>query len=83
MSVETKVKHLDGREHLVARLERLLNQAREGKIKAIAYTIVNDDNSISTGWRYNNGVIDVYLAAGVSDLSHRLFHQRYATGDEE
>lgn len=77
------VQHLDGREHLVARVERLLEKAKTGSIKAIAYAVVNDDNTITTGWRFNNRVDSVFISAGVHDLAFRLDFLRHSTGDEE
>lgn len=75
--------HLDGREHLVDRLERLLKQAQTGVIKAIAYAVVNEDNTITTGWRINNRVDTTVIATGVHDLAFRIDFLRHSTGDEE
>lgn len=75
--------HLDGREHLIGKLEGLLQKAKDGRIKSIAYAVVNDDNSITTGWRMNNRVDGAFVSAGVSDLAFRIAYQRHAVGDEE
>lgn len=35
---------------LVALLENLLHRAKAGRLKAMAYAVVNNDRSLGTGW---------------------------------
>lgn len=55
---------------LLAKLESLTERAQSGKIRAMAFVIIDFDESWSTGWA-GEGSSTAYLA-GVAMLQHRL-----------
>lgn len=78
-----KLHYLDRREWLVERAESIVERVKDGRVKGLAYILVNKDDSVTVNWVYGPGCDASYIAAGVGDLQYQLHAARDGVADEE
>lgn len=71
-----KLHYLDRREWLVERAESIVERVKDGRVKGLAYILVNQDNSVTVNWLYGPGCDSSFLCAGIGDLQHQLHAAR-------
>lgn len=68
------LRKIEGRADLLAHLDELAANVREGKIDALAIASVEDDGTIGHGWSYMDDIEQPWalLVAAVVSLQHHL-----------